>query len=487
MKKIKYSFKDWCLDNNHQKWLELWDYNLNEKKPEEVSYGSEQKYYFKCPRGLHPSHLTAPNWITCNKNKKIICSMCESFAQWCLDNNHEDWLLLWDDVKNLESPWSISAKTGKKCYFKCSKNIHESELKNVRNLTDGKANLFCIACKSIGQYIIDLYGKDMLDKIWSDKNIKSPYAIYAKGDVMCWFKCFNKDHPDYSMQAKKYVNGQRCNICSGHRTVVGINDIATTHPHLIDFFVDKNDAKKYTCGSGESVFIKCPICGYERPMFIYNLVKRNFSCPCCGDGVSYSNKFMLSVLRQLEGLNNLYFKPETVFNWSKNVIHNNLKLCGNKRYDFYVIYKKNIIVECHGLQHYEEWYLSEYGARTLKEEQENDLIKKELALLNNIDECNYIVIDCRESSMDYIKNSIMKSDLPKILNFVEDDIDWNLCAEMANCSFVKISCDMWNAGEKSIANIAKQLKISKFSVGRYLKQGAEIGLCNFPIKNIKVA
>ena len=51
--KVKYSFAEWCMDNNHQDWLDLWDYELNGVGPEEVAYRSGKKYWFKCPRGLH--------------------------------------------------------------------------------------------------------------------------------------------------------------------------------------------------------------------------------------------------------------------------------------------------------------------------------------------------------------------------------------------------------------------------------------------------
>ena len=48
--KVKYSFAEWCKDNNHQDWLDRWDYELNEVGPENVASGSNKKYYFKCPR-----------------------------------------------------------------------------------------------------------------------------------------------------------------------------------------------------------------------------------------------------------------------------------------------------------------------------------------------------------------------------------------------------------------------------------------------------
>ena len=47
--------RQWCEDNGHKDWLDLWDYEKNEIGPESVSYGSSKKFWFLCPRRLHES------------------------------------------------------------------------------------------------------------------------------------------------------------------------------------------------------------------------------------------------------------------------------------------------------------------------------------------------------------------------------------------------------------------------------------------------
>jgi len=51
------SFKQWCLDNNREDILDRWDYNLNDCNPNEINYGTNVGYYFKCPQGLHKQQL----------------------------------------------------------------------------------------------------------------------------------------------------------------------------------------------------------------------------------------------------------------------------------------------------------------------------------------------------------------------------------------------------------------------------------------------
>ena len=50
-RKIKYSFKQWCEDSNRHDLLDRWDYELNDFGPDDVTYKSEKRIWFKCPTG----------------------------------------------------------------------------------------------------------------------------------------------------------------------------------------------------------------------------------------------------------------------------------------------------------------------------------------------------------------------------------------------------------------------------------------------------
>jgi predicted transcriptional regulator len=153
----------------------------------------------------------------------------------------------------------------------------------------------------------------------------------------------------------------------------------------------------------------------------------------------------------------------------------NFKWCNNKRYDFYIYNIDNEggsgIIECHGLQHYEE--INRKGTRKLKEEQENDALKEKTAKENGIN--NYFIIDCRCSNMEFIKNSILNNE---IMSFWKDKIkfiNWNKIEEYARKSIVKLVCELKKDNPdftaKDIANI---VGINKLTVRNYLKQGTKI-------------
>ena len=273
-----------------------------------------------------------------------------------------------------------------------------------------------------------------------------------------WFKCL--DHPEHESEQKQisgFTNGTRSMICNQ------CNSILITHPYFLKFFVNKEDACKYSHGSAKIILAKCPNCGYEKEIKIHQLTNYGFGCIKCSDGISYPEKFIYNLLEQIE---NLIFKKQltsTTFEW-----------CSKYRYDFY-IEKENCIIEVHGIQHYKDNMIN-WGI-LLIETLENDEIKRQLALENKI--INYIVLDCRSSNMEWIRNNVMNSDLPILLNFKEEDIDWLRCHEYACKSLVKPTCILWEGGLRDILKIAKELEVGKASIIRYLKQGSKLGWCNY--------
>ena len=149
--------------------------------------------------------------------------------------------------------------------------------------------------------------------------------------------------------------------------------------------------------------VKCLDCGH-----VYDIREVYVaSCPNCSDRVSYPEKFVINLFKQLGESIELQKR----FDWADL-----------KRYDIYVPIH-NMIIEVNGLLHYEPVYLPHTNKnydkyKELAKVQLNDKEKYELALENNI--INYIVIDARESNMGYIKNSILtNSDLQNFYNFIK--------------------------------------------------------------------
>lgn len=138
-----------------------------------------------------------------------------------------------------------------------------------------------------------------------------------------------------------------------------------------------------------------------------------------------------------------------------------------------------MIIENHGEQHYIDGTRWGVG-RILKEEQENDLFKYNLAINNGV--VNYVVLDCRNSNKEWIKNSIINSMLPTILYFKEEDIDWDKALLYASTSLIKTSAKLFNEGCR-VLEISKIINRHRSTVWHWLNIATQLGLCNYHPEN----
>lgn len=266
-----------------------------------------------------------------------------------------------------------------------------------------------------------------------------------------------------------------CGVCSNKVIVKGINDIKTTNPEVLKYLVNSEDAVKYSRGNNIKVSVKCPVCGKEQKnkKILTSLVDK-FSCEFCGDKRPYPEKIMLNILNDL----GIQYEYQKAFWWSKATQNESLK--NNKIYDFYLT-DKNTIIEVHGGQHYFNNGFGTCGGRSLEQEKVNDEQKKSLAFANGISE--YIVIDCRYSELEWVKNSIQKSMLSQILDI--NKVNWKKCHSSAQNSIIYEVSKYWNEGHKNTKEIAALFNTTSNSIVRYLTKGTQLGWCDYdPSKSV---
>jgi len=254
----------------------------------------------------------------------------------------------------------------------------------------------------------------------------------------------------------RFKNRYGCPYCAGIKVLKGFNDLTTTNKELAEKLLNIEDGYRYGQFSMTKVDWKCHLCStIIKDKSINNMNQNGFHCPRCSDGKSYPEKFMHSILSQID----IDFTWEKVFKWS-----------GKKRYDFFVNYNdKQIIIETHGEQHYQEPRGKKNKREALENIQKNDKFKEKIARENGID--TYIIVDCRKSEPDFIKKSILKSELCTIFNI--DSIDWKQAGVDADKSILLDICAMWEVQNKAVKEIASIVKMAHSTVRRYLKKGYE--------------
>ena len=322
----------------------------------------------------------------------------------------------------------------------------------------------CVANKMRNRFIKthNEFVKELDEKYHGQFTVLSKYSG-TREKILIRHNCDKCNNYIFEILSESILKRGGCPVCSGRKLVKGINDIATTHPRLVKYFANKEDAYKYSHGSNKKIKVKCPDCGATKEMVVADLCQRGFSCAKCSDGISYSEQFIMNLLDQLGIEHQTQYSP----NWIKP-----------KRYDFYIA-DLNMIIETHGLQHYSNVNnFSTCGGRSLEDEQANDKYKREIALANGVK--HYIELDCRESNMEWIKNSILNSELSKLLNL--SNVNWKSCAKFAISNLAKKVCALYNK-IRDIKKVSDLMQINRNTILKYVRMGTELNWCNYDIKN----
>lgn len=216
-----------------------------------------------------------------------------SFEQWCIDNNRQDILTRWDYEMNDCNPSDISFKSNNKYYFKCSEGLHPSKAYKICDLHKSKyPQIRCKQCNSFAQYIINEYGEDYLNKIWSNYNKVSPWDVFARSNTKYWFNCLDNPNHVYDIEPYHYSSGIGCPYCSHHR-INKENSLGAEHSEVLKIWSDKNTSSPYEFAphSSESVWWKCNNGihkDYKRKITRSNTAR--FICPECSKQQGYMNR-----------------------------------------------------------------------------------------------------------------------------------------------------------------------------------------------------
>ena len=325
--------------------------------------------------------------------------------------------------------------------------------------------------QDIADYIILRWDYNLnIDK---DGNMISPKDVsYGSGGFNkkgYWFKCL--DHPEHGSELKNIYNftkGENSIVCNK------CNTVSVTHPMLIRYLIDKEDSLKYSANSKVNIPMRCPTCGLKKEINMHQLSQKSFSCERCNDGKGYPNKFLFNFLEQIVDFDIIKdFEIEKTFDWLiyefKNKLHRGY-LDG-----YFELNGKEYGIEMDG------WFHTNDNKMSGQTKEESKFIDDEKDRLCSEHGVKVIRIDCIKSKWKHIKNSMIER-LSSILNFKEEDINWLECHESGLKSLVKVTCDLWNNEMKNTSSIITELKLSRTTIIRYLKQGVELGWCDYDPK-----
>lgn len=291
----------------------------------------------------------------------------------------------------------------------------------------------------------------------------------SKGKIICQngYECKCNICGYISIKTEAEIDrGRRCPCCNNKIVVEGINDIPTVAPWMVKYFQKGYaEAKEYTARSNKKFIPICPDCGTikDKEIKINQLyTKKSIGCKCNTKGISYPERFMMSVLNQL----NLQYIWQFSSTWS----------C-RKRYDF-CINSLKLIIETDGALGHGHMTWSGKADTVSKE---NDMLKESLANNNGY---KVIRIDCQKSNCEYIKNQILKSELSDYFDL--SIIDFSKCEEQALSNLCKNICLYWEKHQHlSCKQIGELFNCGTFTVTTYLKRGALVGWCSYSVEKAR--
>lgn len=288
------------------------------------------------------------------------------------------------------------------------------------------------------------------------------------------YKCMNCGFKGEKSESDLQVTWCPC-CCSSPKVVIkGINDIPTIAPWMVSYFQGGyEEARLYNCSSSKKIYPICPLCGKvkENPIAIHQIYNTKSIGCICGDGISYPNKVMHSILSQL----NIDFISEYTEDW-----------LGLSRFDFCIPHLMVLIEMDGNLGHGKNIF---NASKMTKCEVENerlaslnkDNFKDSIALEHGY---KVIRISSSISEIDYIKENVLNSELSEYLDL--SNIDWKMSDEFALKNLVKETCSYYKQHmNKSYEFVANKFHISKCTVGRYLKRGLKVSwITDLEYKNI---
>ena len=340
----------------------------------------------------------------------------------------------------------------------CKKNSSHIWYATPANLQKGRG---CPLCRN--EKVGKMFSIDEKEFLYRFNKTGHPDELeilgkYERSDKEIQVKC--KKDPRHLFKIKPYflIQGCHCPYCTGRR-VNETNSLNSLRPDLTLFLKNKSDGDRVTLSSDEILDVKCPNCGYEKKTQTKTLVRGGFSCPICGDGISFPNKFIRNMLTML----GVDFVPEWSPEWA-----------GRRRYDVMFMYNNQpVIVEMDGSFHQRE---SPY--KTLEKNQKSDKEKEELAKKNG---CKLIRINCDQSHGKAIFNNILKSELAEMFDL--RNFDRIECEIRSVKSLLVQVCKYYNEHPTATTKeMASLFQIGTPVILKYLRKGKELGICTVPVK-----
>ena len=211
------TFYDWCIENNREDLLKEWHVTKNnDLKPENVSYGSNKRVWWRCDNGheWQASIVHRKNGRSCPycSNKKVLKGYND------LATTHPHLVSEWNFDKNKDlTPNDVVSGSSKKVWWKCKRG-HEWQVSPNQRIYYNSNCPYCSNNKVLKGYNDLASTHPHLLKEWDFEKNKglSPYEVIAGSNKRVWWKC-KKGHEWQASIQMRALEAQKCPYCCNQK------------------------------------------------------------------------------------------------------------------------------------------------------------------------------------------------------------------------------------------------------------------------------
>ena len=281
-----------------------WDYEKNAPlTPKMVAAHSGKKAYWICEKGHKYSSVIASRTggdacgcTVCSNHGMALYQNGTYIGQHSLAKEAPEIAKEFDEEKNGITADNIAISSNKKMWWKCS--VCDFEWQSKVNNRTSTLKTGCPNCaRTQGKLWKTRRANEILKngslfdnftelcKEWDyEKNEVQPTEFTSGSAQKVWWKCEKGHSYQASINKKTSSRSTGCPYCLNRKVLVGYNDFATTHPHLLsEWNYEKNNIlpMEILPGSHQKVWWKCYYCGENYELSPEKRKDRRLGCSCC--------------------------------------------------------------------------------------------------------------------------------------------------------------------------------------------------------------
>lgn len=207
----------------------------------------------------------------------------------------------WHPTKNGElTPSDVAGGSAKKVWWQCSVDARHEWQASPSSRTRGRGCPVCSGSMvipgvndlaTLSPEIATLWHPTLNDTLPTEVRIGSKHAY--------WWRCSTDPRHEWRASPLDLRKGQRCAVCAGMQVMVGVNDLATTHPQLASEWhptLNTSTPTQITGGSGKKVWWRCERDARHEWQATPSSRARGRGCPVCSGSTVVSGLNDLATL-----------------------------------------------------------------------------------------------------------------------------------------------------------------------------------------------